>query len=532
MRVRGRSSLAGLAFPLALIHCSTASSLGGAPSHDASPGGPTSSHDASITRDATARAKDATSARDASTARDTGADAKWAGYDPYTVTPASALEYPRGFSLHRGTIHLHSNYSWDADDQLGFINDAGLQDYDGGTLNEPYYQDMRKGLCETEQEFAFLTDHVSYFPDFEYPDVLLYRADLGDQLIMQNGNPVAVELACPGAAPVLLSAGCDYNTLAIGLDQHVASTPAARKLVYGQATPEAYATLRQNGALVLAAYLPRWIPASDASTVTLAPTNQLLTLQFDALENYNPLFNFDDKLGAALALVLAMNSDPSSVPVPELGLIAIFEENPIILAAWSQMAQASRVPSFLGSNAHENVLPNKTPDGERLDSYRRMMHWWANYAMLPAGTAVTTATTKAAIAAGRTFGSFDYLGYPTGFDFHAEAGGQIYEMGDQVPPGVATTLVATAPTVYGLKPINQVPVITVSILQAQGTGWTVIASGSGTVTAPAVANGVYRAEVQSIPNHLIPNLGTSPQQYLTAPLLWVYGNTIWVGTSF
>ena len=105
-------------------------------------------------------------------------------------------------------------------------------------------------------------------------------------------------------------------------------------------------------------------------------------------------------------------------------------------------------------------------------------------------------------------------------------------MGDEVPAGVSTTLVAVTPTVYGLKPIDQVPVITVSILQAQGTGWTVIASGAGTVTAPAVANGVYRAEVQTIPKHLTPNLGSSPQQYLSEPLLWVYGNTIWVGTGF
>ncbi len=455
-----------------------------------------------------------------------------AGYDPYGVTPASALSAPRNFALHRGTIHLHSVYSWDADDQLGFVDDAGVQDYDAGHINGPYYDDLRKGLCSTRQEFAFLTDHVAHFPDFEYPDVLLYRPDLGDKLVTSSsGSPTAMMLACPGGSPVLLSAGCDYNTLAVGLDQHVAATPDARKMVYGQASDAAYATLRQNGAIVLAGYLPRWVPSGQAPTTPLDPTNPLLTLKFDGLENYNPLFNFTDRVGDALALETAFKNDPGSVPVPELALIAIFQENQTILAAWSQMAQHARVPSFIGSNAHENLLPKPTPDGERLDSYRRLLHWWSNYVMLPKGTALGTTNVKAAIAAGRSFASFDYLGYPTGFDFHAEAGGQIYEMGDQIPPGVTTQLVAVAPTVYGLEPTDAVPDVTVSILQAKGTGWTVVASGKGTVTATAAAQGVYRAEVHTVPRHLTPHLGSSPSKYLAAPLLWVYGNTIWVGTS-
>jgi hypothetical protein len=449
---------------------------------------------------------------------DAGTDSKWPGYDPYAIVPASSLAAPRGFSLHRTTIHLHSVYSWDAADQKGFIDSSGKQDYDAGAINEPYYQDLRKGLCMTGQEVAFLTDHVNHFPDFEYPDVLLYRAALGDQLVMSGGKPVAVALACPNGPPVLLSAGCDYNTLAIGLNQHVADTPDARRLVYGQSTAAAYATLRQNGALVLAGYLPRWDPT------------QLMSLQFDGLEAYNPIFNFTDRLGDALSLVLTMNKDPSSVPVPELGLIAIFEENQTILTLWSQMAQKGRVPSFLGSNAHENVLPNSTPDGERLDSYRRMLHWWANYVMLPAGTTLDVTSAKAAIAAGRSFGSFDYLGYPSGFDFHAEAGGTIYEMGDQTPPSVPADLVVVAPTVVGLTSIDTPPLVRVRILKAEGTSWTEVAAGTGTVTAPAVAAGVYRAEARITPLHLKPNLGSTPDQYLSEQL-WIYGNAIWVGTQ-
>jgi hypothetical protein len=449
---------------------------------------------------------------------DAAVDAKWPGYDPYAITPASALAAPRGFQLHRGTIHLHSVYSWDAADQKGFIDGQGNQNYDAGKINQPYYDDLRKGLCKTDQEFAFLTDHTAHFPEFEFPDVLLYRPDLGDQLVQENGKPVANKLACPGGNPVLLAAGCDFNALAIGLKQHVADTLDARRMVYGVDTDQSFAALRQNGALVLAGYLPRW------------DHTQLMSLKFDALEAYNPIFNFQDRLGDALSLILTMKKDPGAVPVPELGLITIFQENTTILGLWAEMAQKSRIPNFLGSNAHENVLPGETWDGERFDSYRRMLHWWTNYVMLPGGTEVTEDAIKNAIAAGRTFGSFDYLGAPSGFDYHAEAGGKTYEMGDQIAPNVSTNLVVTAPTVVGLASIDTPPVVRVRILKAQGTSWMEVAAGSGTVTAMNVQPGVYRAEARITPLHLKPNLGRSPDQYLNEQL-WIYANPIWVGTQ-
>jgi hypothetical protein len=446
---------------------------------------------------------------------DAGADMSvWTGYDPLAVTPASMLSAPRGIELHRAVVHLHSVYSWDACDQLGFVDDSGAQDYVHGKVNEGCYDDIRKGLCETGYEVAFLTDHVDHFPDFEFPDVLLYRADHGDELVMKNGKPAAVRLACPDGHKVLLQAGCDYSALAVGLEDHVAATPTDRRAIYGTKTDTAFTTLRSHGALVLAGYLPRWDIAD------------LLALHFDALESYNPIFNFQDRIGDAFGLVTKLNTDPGAVPIPEIGLIAIFQENTTILTDWSQMVQMARVPNFVGSNAHENVLPQPTPDGERLDSYRRMLHWWSNYLQLPSGTVVDADNAKMALAAGRSFAAFDYLGYPTGFDFHAESGGKIYEMGDTVPAGT-TDLVVVAPTVSGLTSVDTPPEITVRIVKAEGMGWTEIAKGMGTVKASAVAPGPYRAEVLIVPNHLTPFLGRTPEKYLTQHL-WIYGNSIWV----
>src|SRR5262249_50340521 len=68
---------------------------------------------------------------------DGGADMSvWTGYDPLAVTAAGKLAAPRGFELHRAVVHLHSVYSWDACDQLGFVDDTGAQDYVHGKVNE------------------------------------------------------------------------------------------------------------------------------------------------------------------------------------------------------------------------------------------------------------------------------------------------------------------------------------------------------------------------------------------------------------
>src|SRR5262249_41056840 len=150
-----------------------------------------------------------------------------------------------------------------------------------------------------------------------------------------------------------------------------------RRMVYGQRTAPAFDAMRGAGGIVIAGYVPRW----DDPT-------QIWTLPFDGIEIYNPVFNLQDHLGAIGSFVLMLGRRPNQLPVPELGLYLVFEETEITLRRWAEAVQHRRLPSVLGSNAHRNVFSDPSPDGERLDSYRRVLHWFSNYVLVRAGDAV------------------------------------------------------------------------------------------------------------------------------------------------
>ena len=120
------------------------------------------------------------------------------GWSPGMVL-TSASTADRGWVELRGIIHTHSVYSHDACDDKP--RDAS------GAINEPCFQDVRRGICDTLHDFVMLTDHGDSFADTEYPEALLYRADQGDTLVERNGEPVANRVACPDGHSALLMAG-------------------------------------------------------------------------------------------------------------------------------------------------------------------------------------------------------------------------------------------------------------------------------------------------------------------------------------
>jgi hypothetical protein len=125
------------------------------------------------------------------------------------------------------------------------------------------------------------------------------------------------------------------------------------------------------------------------------------------------------------------------------------------------------------------------------------------------------------------YGGFDYLGYPVGFDFHAEEGGTIYEMGEHPPDGAE--LIVVLPTVYNLDPEATPPTVTGHILKAKDDGtWEEVASGDSDLSYTA-GPGVYRAEVRTIPWHLKEWLGSDSRRWLVE-YIWIYSNPIYVGT--
>ena len=430
-------------------------------------------------------------------------------HDPWLVVETKDLPKVRDWRLYRGIVHSHSPYSHDACDDDPFPD---------GSRNEPCFEDVRRGMCQTAQDFVFLSDHKDLYADHEYPDVLLYAE--GDSLIERNGEPVANRVACEGGRQVVVSAGTESEMMPIGLEHHVGSTPEERKAWYSRADAEAITAFHDAGALAFLQHTEGW----DIETI--------LDLPIDGIEIYNMHQNLMTNMGAAFGLILLLEATPEVVPEMELAIAAVFRENDVDITKWAQTVAVKPVSCILATDVHQNALKGESPDGERIDSFRRLMHWFSNYVLIDPKIVADDATFKEAIGKGRMYGAFDYLGYPAGFDFYARAADDtVYEMGQQIPAADGITLHVSKPAVYHVNPDGEQPEIRVILLKAEGDGWVEVASGSDDITHSIQSAGVYRAEVRMKPYHLRQWLGSEPEQYLNE-VIWIYSNPIYVGMNY
>jgi hypothetical protein len=416
---------------------------------------------------------------------------------------------PRGLIDRRGLIHAHSVNSHDACD--GNPRDAT------GKIDEVCFDDFRRGLCQSRHDFVMLTDHDTFFKDTEYPDTLLYRADRGDSLVERNGAPVASWAACADQDPALILAGCEAGTMPVGIEQHVAATPDARGAVYGASTPDAVATLKAAGAVSLVAHTEDWTP------------EQVIALGLDGFEMYNLHANFLRNTGAAIGLIGKI-STPDQLPHSDLVLMPILQEDPTYLETWaSVLSRGTRVVTTMGTDCHRNTLKNMLPDGERVDSYRRMMIWFSNHLLVrpQSDGKWDDRDLKQALSAGRLYGVFELYGYPVGFDFHAAEGSTVREMGEEASVAAGAELRVTSPSVQGLDPSAEPPLLRTRILRAEEGSWEVAGEAEGDLAVSPTAPGVYRAEVRITPRHLRAHL-SSYAALADQEAVWIYANPIYV----
>jgi len=437
-------------------------------------------------------------------------------HDPWTVIPAAELEAPEGFRWWRVLTHSHSPYSHDACD-----DEPRLED---GSRNEQCFQDVRAGMCETAVDAVFLSDHAAIFAEYEFPEVLLWAE--GDTLIERGGLPVANRVACPDGRSVIVAAGTETGMMPLGLERHVGDTPAERYEWYGKAGPEVIEKYHEAGALAFLQHTEEW-PAESVDDWPL-----------DGIEIYNVHFNLMERVIDAAKLYGQMQKDPSSMPAVELALLALVDENTRDLEHWARSSALKRLTGVMATDAHRNVFQAPSPDGERLDSFRRLMHWFSNLVLLPDSldpAQVDDRTLKDALRAGRTMGSFDMLGYPTGFDFHAEGPEGRVEMGGVLRGVDEVTLVVTVPQVARLDPRVTPPAITTRLLKADpaNEAWVDVARVEGLQgeLRATLGPGTYRAEVRMVPHHLAEWLGPEPDKWLR-DFVWVYANPIYVSPSW
>ena len=434
------------------------------------------------------------------------------------LAPSSEMGGRRGLEPARGIIHLHSPYSHDACDGQPRADETG-------PIDEDCLADLRAGLCATRMDFAALTDHDATMADEDFADLLLARGD--DQLVMVDGAPVASRLACDDGGRVLLTVGAENPLMPIMLDRHVAGSIEERHAVYDGDDPAAVAAFREAGATV-------WIPHTEQRTA-----GELEPLGPDGIEIYQLHANLDpdireDYLGldrsGAITAAIEFADLADDGPVPDLALLSFLAENRPSLAVWDQLlAGGRRVSGSGGSDAHQNALPIMLRDGERGDSYRRVMRWFSNVVLVPDRTDI--GAIEAALRAGRLFVAFELMGTPAGFDVRAEVPGQDpIELGGTVPAAAGGTLEVEVPSVLDLDPALPSPAITARIIHvAAGGEAAVVAEGAGpSLSAPLDEPGAYRVEVHMVPHHLAPYLGTLGPAYAQQTLPWVYASPIYV----
>jgi len=461
-----------------------------------------------------------------------------------TQVPTDSLDFPaqkRGLRPVRGIIHLHSVYSHDACDGNPQPN---------GQPNAPCLANLRKGLCATRQDFAMLTDHATHMGEAPWDKLFLIDSTQGDEAIRERGVVIGGRMRCPdepgqpSGHQVVLTVGGENDLMPVGLHRHLGDTIEARKKAMGADTPEAVRAFHDAGGLVLQAH-------GESRDLTKLCT--LAAAGLDGMEVYNLHANLDPKIRenylgldglaafAGLAPWLEGRPVDQGGPEPDLALLGFLEDNSKQRQYYNTLLGAGyRLAPTFGSDIHENTFKGAMADGERGDSYRRLMRWFANYLLVRGSTPLDPMELATALQNGRGFGVFEALGQPTGFDFVAEKkDGSRAELGETVEPGAKLVVHAPQPLPAGYATEEVVETLRLLFVAAGGDQAEVVAEAKLTAqklrqgatlrfdTAQRGA-GAYRVEARLSPRHLLHLLGDEAARY-DKEYPYLFSGSIFVG---
>ena len=408
---------------------------------------------------------------------------------------------PMGRAWKRGIIHLHSPYSHDACDN---------NPMPGGVPDENCLQDQRDGLCATREDYAFMTDHPDYASYQTYETMLLPRDD--DQLLADGKI-----MTCSDGHVVTLMPGIEDELMPIGLKRQVSLDAAENERIYNDSDQEAFDQERAAGAIVMQAHTE----GQDIDTLLSKQAMGLTgTEMFNLHAMVDPTKRQDDLGLDAYGYLddIAPFLTGTTHAEPDMAFLAFYQQQDVSIERWDALNAVGPMVGTAGTDAHENAIPSLMSDGERVDSYRRMMIWFSNYLLVDGSDSgePTPSDYQDAVAAGRLFVAFEILGEPGEWDVHY---GDL-EMGGTAPLG--DDLVVTCPTLSPTSPQkDQAPDITVAVYK-DGVLWH---DGCGTFTP--TEPGVYRAVATITPWQLSAFL--DDQQQLIKPTPWLYSNALRIG---
>lgn len=421
----------------------------------------------------------------------------------------------RGFQPRRTIIHLHSPWSHDACDG------DPLPD---GQPDPVCLADLREGLCSTAVDFAYLTDHPSTAAFQTWGDLFLAQPgdvlfDAAGQVTTDADSARALRLPCPGRGDgheVVWMPGIEDELMPLGLERQAGVDAADNDRLYNATDDEAVQADDAAGAVVMVAHTE----GRDVETLAaLVPSG----LQGVEMFNLHAMFDPDireedlglDRLGW-LAEIAPFTSEDGTAE-PDLLYLGVHQEQAPSVAAWDTLQAEGDITGVAGTDAHRNSMPIELRDGERGDSYRRMMRWFSNI-LLVDGDATGAADADEALAAGRLFVAFELLGTPSGLDIYVtDDTGATWEMGSSAPPGI---LHVTCPAVSAASPHGlQEPEVFATVYR-DGAPWQE-GCGDFEVDGPHA----YRVRIDIIPWHLIDFLGEDPDPWMQR-YPWVYTNPI------
>jgi len=309
----------------------------------------------------------------------------------------------------------------------------------------------------------------------------------------------------------------------LGLEEHV-------REAYSPGTAEDFEAIRQAGGV-------GWVAHTEGRDA-----EELASLGIEGIEIYQLHANLDPDLreerlgldgpGAITQLApfffpLEGNGEP---PHPDLAPLGFLVPNEPSLLALEHIGQTQRLGVSGGTDAHQNVLSAEASDGERMDSYRRLTRWFNT--RLRVTDELSPESAREALREARTWISFEVFGSPLGFDLRAEANGQVFEIGAELPSSPDLVIRATLPSLDPRSARSETPPEIQGLLyRATSEGRELVGEWSeGELELSAPGPGVYRMEAWITPRHLAPYLGDRTD-LAESHVPWLYSGALFVRES-
>lgn len=196
--------------------------------------------------------------------------------------------------------------------------------------------------------------------------------------------------------------------------------------------------------------------------------------------------------------------------MPEMFFFQIWEVKRARFNAWDDVCTMRHITATAGNDAHQNLgLVLETGTGNELfsihvDPYELSMNSVSNHLLLPKDQPVSEKTVIRGLKNGSSYISFDLMGDPEGFSFHAENSNGIFPPGSTVPAGSKLRLLSPLPVHFTIMWSGKI------FKELEGTDFTV----------PVTLEGPYRVEVTFI-----------DPPYMLEGKPWIITNPIYVEAS-